>query len=602
MLALLLALAAPAWPGGAAAGAVDAALEARLRALPPESFVPVIVEMAERADPDRAAAAAPAFDRRARGRAVVQALRDTAERTQPGARAALARERERGAARDIRPFWVFNGIAAVATEPAIRRLAARPDVREVRLDAAIPPPVPRPASAAPKSAAPVWNLEVVRAPEVWALDPAYSGAGIVIGSFDTGVDGGHPDLAPRYRGDHAISWFDPYGEHASPYDNHGHGTHTAGTLVGGAASGYRIGVAPGARWIAAKGWSDAGDATESSFHQIFEWFLAPGGSPANAPHVVNSSWGLDPALCFPNFRADVQAFRAAGIVPVFASGNGGPDAGTVLAPGSYAESFTVGATDWDDESAYFSGQGPSPCDGAVKPNVSAPGTFILSTFPGGDYAYLDGTSMAAPHVSGAAALLLSIDPTLTVEEVEAALAAGAVDLGPPGPDHAFGYGRLDALESARLVLGLEKVGIVATIPRAYELGAVPGRFTVSRTGSAEASLTVALAISGDAIPGLDYVALADSVTIPAGAASVTIPVEPIDDTLGELDETVVVALVPSADYVSGPVRATVTIESDEIPPDLVVTALAVPATAGSGDAIAVADTTRNQGSAPSTPS
>ena len=389
--------------GGASAGSVNPNLEKQLATLPPDALVPVIVELSTQAHPATAAAAVPANNRRGRGRAVVNALRDAADRHQPPIRALLAQEQAHGTARNIKPFWVFNGIAVTTKESVIRRLAARPDVREVRLDAAIPPPRLRrsaatPAGATPSTADPAWNIAQIHAPEVW--DMGYMGAGVVIGSFDTGVEGTHPDLAPRYRGNDAISWFDPYGEHASPYDNNGHGTHTTGTVVGGDASGNSIGVAPGAQWIAAKAWDDSDNATESAFHQIFEWFLAPGGDPANAPDVVNSSWGLDPALCFPDFLADVQAFRAAGIVPVFASGNSGPDPATVLAPGSYAESFAVGSTDFFDEISFFSSQGPSPCDGATKPNISAPGEFILSSFPGSDWQYLDGTSMATPHVTG----------------------------------------------------------------------------------------------------------------------------------------------------------------------------------------------------------
>jgi len=446
VFAVLLAMAVVMPPGRANAGSVRADLDAHLATLPPDAQVPVIVELAERANPAAVASAAAPFNRRARGRAVVDALRGVSERTQPPIRELLAREQAAGAAHKVRPFWVFNGLAVTATEPVIRRLAARHDVREVRLDAAIPPPVPRLAAASPSAVEPVWNIEMIRAPEVWALDPGYTGAGVVIGSFDTGVDGDHPDLAPRYRGNHAISWFDPYGEHTSPYDNNGHGTHTTGTVVGGDVSGYSIGVAPGARWIAAKAWNDNNEATESAFHQIFEWFLAPGGDPANAPDVVNSSWGLTPADCYTDFQAAVQAFRAAGIVPVFASGNEGPDAGTTLAPGSYAESFTVGATDFFDDIADFSSRGPSSCDGAIKPNISAPGVAILSALPGGLHFELDGTSMAAPHVSGAAAVLRSVSPDLTVEEVEAALVDGAVDLGAPGPDNDYGVGRLDLFD------------------------------------------------------------------------------------------------------------------------------------------------------------
>src|SRR6185295_7709799 len=113
-------------------------------------------------------------------------------------------------------------------------------------------------------------------------------------------------------------------------------------------------------------------------------------------------------------------------------GNSGPDPGTILAPGSYSTAFSVGATDFGDDIAEFSSQGPSACGGIVKPNVSAPGVAILSSLPGGIHLELDGTSMAAPHVSGAAAVLRSISPSLTVEDVEAALADGSVDRGDVG--------------------------------------------------------------------------------------------------------------------------------------------------------------------------
>jgi subtilase family serine protease/subtilisin family serine protease len=578
--------------GLATAGSVHPNLEARLASLPPDADLPVIVELTTRADP-AVAGRAPGLQRRARTHAVVNALRDTAQRTQASIKAHLAREQADGVVRKVRPFWVFNGFSITATQRAIRRLAARDDVREVRLDATIPPPVPRPAAAAPASADSAWNIEMIRAPEAWAL--GYAGAGIVVGSFDTGVDGSHPELAPRYRGNDAISWFDPYGEHSSPYDNNGHGTHTVGSMVGGDQSGYNIGVAPDARWIAAKAWDDADDATESAFHQIFEWFLAPGGDPANAPDVVNSSWGLDPALCFLDFRADVQALRAAGIVPIFAAGNSGPGAASILAPGSYPESFAVGSTDFYDDISFFSSEGPSPCDGATKPNISAPGEFILSTFPGGDYIFLDGTSMATPQVSGAAAVLLSIDPTLTVDEVQAALAVGAVDLGPPGQDNAFGYGRLDVMESALRVLGVDRIGVVATTRTAYEAGTVPGVFTVSRSGSTTDARMVTYTVSGTATPGSDYVALSGSVVIPAGAASATIVVTPIDDSDFEHDETVILTLAATEGFVMSPPAATVTIVSDDAGPDLVVTSLALPTDAGAGLPITITDTTRNQG-------
>jgi subtilisin family serine protease len=596
VLAWFLAMAILVATVTADAGVVNPDLEKRLGTKAAGELVAVIVELEERANPSGAASSAPARDRRARGRAVVQALRDTAERTQGPIRALIAQEEAQGEASGVRSFWVFNGLALNASEKTIRKLAARHDVREVRFDKPIPEPKPRPRKAATLKSAgapPAWNLEQIRAPQVW--DFGHTGAGIVVGSFDTGVDGTHPDLVPNYRGNDAISWFDPYNEHDSPYDNNGHGTHTTGTMVAsGESSGFRVGVAPGARWIAAKGWTDDGDATASAFHSIFEWFLAPGGDPANAPDVVNSSWGMDPPSCDPEFVADVQAFRAAGIVPVFASGNSGPDPSTTLAPGSYATAFSVGATDFVDDIAEFSSQGPSQCDGAVKPDVSAPGVAILSTLPGAFHFELDGTSMAAPHVSGAAAVLRSIDPGLTVEEIEAAIVDGAVDQGPVGPDNAFGAGRLDLAQSASLVLGIPLVGIEATAA-ASEAGLVPGRFTVRRKGSTVAELVVPYTVAGTAAPGGDYVALPGSVTIPAGASSAVIDVTPFDDALAELTETVVATLTPNSAYLAAPAQATVNITSDEALPDLAVSSLTAPSAGGADSPVTLTETTRNQG-------
>ena len=581
----------------AVAGRVHPDLEARLAKLAPDELLPVIVVLEEQANVGQASAHLPRNDRHGRGRAVVEALRATTQRGQGPVLGTLGSEQAQGRVRDVRPFWIFNGVAATAKEAAIRRLAAHKDVREVRFDAPIPAPRPRPAAVASPavSTESAWNITQIRAPDVWAIAPGYDGTGIVVGSFDTGVDGTHPDLAPRYRGNHAISWFDPYHQHSTPFDNNGHGTHTTGTMVAGAASGYNLGVAPGARWIAAKGWNDRDDATVSAFHQIFEWFLAPGGDPANAPHVVNNSWGQSPPDCYGDFLLDVRALRAAGIFPAFASGNEGPDASTALGPGNLTEAFSVGATDFDDAVADFSSRGPSQCDGAIKPDISAPGVAILSTLPDDFYYELDGTSMATPHISGAAAVLLSIDPGLSVDELESALVLGAVDVGAAGPDNDTGVGRLDLLVSASIVLGVPRVGVAATIPTAYEAGELAGRFTVTRSEPLADPLTVTYSVAGTATAGSDYTALSGTVTFPAGVASVHIPLLPVDDVVVELDETVVVTLSPDPAFLLAPATASVRIVSDELLPDLAISAFGAPGAGGAGLALTVTDTTRNAG-------
>jgi subtilase family serine protease/subtilisin family serine protease len=571
-------------------------------------MVSVIVELADQADPH--AAAAGHHDRHARRRAVKDALQDKAARTQGPIRGLLARERAAGRVQRAESLWIVNGLAVTATEPVVRALAARADVREVRPDRLLRRPTPAPASApasGPSTAPAEWNIDRIRAPEVWAIDPAYTGVGSVVGSFDTGVDGTHPDLAPRYRGNDAISWFDPYGEHASPFDPNGHGTHTTGTMIGGDAGSTSIGVAPGARWIAAKAWDDNGLGPTSVFHQIFQWFLAPGGDPDNAPDVVNMSWGFDEPGCFTDFVADIQALRAADIFPAVAAGNSGPFPGSVVSPGAYPGSFTVGATDILDDVAWFSGRGPSGCDGSVKPTLSAPGDEILSAFPGGWFA-ASGTSMATPHVAGSVAVLRAISPTATVVELEQVLIQGAVDLGVPGPDNDSGVGLLDLFQSAQILLGgggpdQPHVTIEATGPTATEAGLQPGGFTVTRTGPTTAALTVYYTVSGTATAGTDYVALPGSVSFPVGATTATIPVTPIDDATVETDETVVVSLRFDPSYfVGNPGKATVTIVSDEVPSDLTVSSLTAPTAAAPGATITVTDTTRNQGGGPSEPS
>lgn len=585
----------------ASAGRLQPELEAQLQAASPGDRLRVIVELEEQVRAAELAAVAPKVARRARARALVEALKDKARRHQAALKAELTREQSLRNVERVTPLWIVNGVALRATPAAIRRLAARNDVREIRLDAEIPPP-PRPADAGASSAATEWNVALIRAPEVWALVPPYSGQGAVVGSFDTGVDATHQDLAASYRGNDAISWFDPYDEHTQPFDSNGHGTHTMGTAVGGSASGTAIGVAPGAKWIAAKAWNDSGLGLTSAFHQIFEWFLAPGGDPDNAPDVVNNSWAFVANGCNTEFVADIQAWRAAGIFPAFAAGNAGPGAGSVRSPGAYAEAFAVGATDVYDEVASFSSRGPSPCNGIIKPDVSAPGSAVRSAVPGDSYGTLSGTSMATPHVAGAVAVLRSIEPAMTVEDLVNALTLGAADVTEPGPDNQSGAGRLDLAVSAEIVLrGTDApvVKVVATTATAYEVSGAAGVLTFSRSGNTDESLEVKYTVAGTATPASDYAALPETIVIPAGSSSVPLVIQPLDDALAEANETVLVTLSPDAAYIASWSRfGSVIIVSDELLPDLAVSGLSAPSSASAGQSITITETTRNQGGGP----
>jgi serine protease AprX len=579
-------------------GRIQPALEQRLQTLAPGAKVGVIIELNAQADPSQVVAKMPKASRKEKARAVVDTLKALAEKTQGPLREHLQKKRSDGAAERILPFWVFNGIAVTATEQQIRELQNRPEVREIRLDVQIPLPSLSAARSAAADSVSEWNIDLIRAPKVWALNPAYNGTGAVIGSFDTGVDLTHPDLHSRYRGDHQTSWFDPYNEHGVPYDANGHGTHTTGIAVGGDASGSAIGVAPGATWIAAKGWDDAGSGLVSSFHQIFEWFLAPGGDPDNAPDVVNCSWSFTEAGCITEFDLDIEAWRAAGIFPAFAAGNSGPDPGSVNSPAASPIAFAVGSTDASDSVSDYSSLGPSPCDGSIKPDIAAPGDAVLSAVPWG-YEVLSGTSMAAPHVTGAVAVLRSISPGLTVEQIESTLTSGALDIGNPGPDNSSGAGRLDLYVSAQVALhgpGFPVVKVTATDRIATEAGPTSGTFTFTRSGNTGADLDVKFTVGGTATSGSDYEPIAESVTIPAGSDTATVEVAAIDDLLQEVDETVTVTIEPDSGYiVSANGGATVTIQSDELISDLVISAFSAPVKAAAGQAIALTDTTKNQG-------
>ena len=285
------------------------------------------------------------------------------------------------------------------------------------------------------------NLELIGAPQAWAR--GVTGQGVVIAVLDTGVDLSQPDLAARWRGG-SNSWFDPYGQHPDqPVDLSGHGTQMLGVILGGAAGGTQVGVAPGARWIAARLFDDRGRATTAAIHAALRWVLDPDGDPAtaDAPQVVNNSWSSIKALCDPEFQPDLQALRAAGILPIFAAGENAPPS-----PASLPEAFAVGALGGPTTLAADSARGPTHCgtEPGLFPALVAPSVDIRTTDRDGLYGVYAGSSIAAAHVSGALALILSAQPGLTADEQAEALRATAVDLGETGPDNVFGYGRLDA--------------------------------------------------------------------------------------------------------------------------------------------------------------
>jgi subtilisin family serine protease len=438
VLASGTARAAPPRVAALRAAAVAPQLQLQLDAADRDEMVKAIVVLKSQAD----LASVHKLTRKNRPGAAARILRAHADHTQRPLRALLGLRRAQGLISDIEPLWIVNAIAVTATPAVISELAAHPDVREIRPDLVVPAPQTADmATSAPADA----NVALVNAPALWDL--GYRGQGIVVANMDTGVDVTHPDLASRWRGG-TNSWYDPNGEHpATPTDVSGHGTWTMGVMVGGDAGGSSVGVAPDATWIAVKIFNDRGAATSTGIHQGFQWLLDPDGNPAtaDAPDVVNNSWAMSASGCVLDFEPDLASLRTAGILPVFAAGNYGPLRGSSSSPANNPEAFAVGATDDADALYPYSSRGPSSCGQPVYPQLAAPGVGIHTTDLYGLYADPTGTSVAAPHVAGALALLLQAFPGMSVDRQAAALESGAADLGAVGPDNDYGYGRLDAL-------------------------------------------------------------------------------------------------------------------------------------------------------------
>ncbi|MFZ2959988.1 MAG: S8 family serine peptidase [Candidatus Ozemobacteraceae bacterium] len=349
--------------------------------------------------------------------------------------------------KNLTPLWISNSIAVSATPAQVEKLKALPNVAEVR------PSVYRKWVEKDIDKHPVksetavqWSIAKVRAPEVWEK-LKIDGTGIVVGHLDTGIDAAHPALAGK-----VLAFKDFTAAHkADPYDDQGHGTHTAGSIAGGNG----VGVAPGARLIVGKIFDSNGGAEDAGLLESMQWVMDPDGDPAtnDGPKLVSNSWGSD-TTTDKGFWEAVNSWVAAGIVPVFAAGNNGPS-GKVGTPGGYPHSWAVGATSKTDTIAYFSSVGPSVWDGVtyVKPDISAPGYGVISCAIGGGLVSNSGTSMACPHVAGLVALMLQANPALTIEEVRNIGESTAIDLGTAGKDNKFGSGRFDAVACITKVLG-----------------------------------------------------------------------------------------------------------------------------------------------------
>lgn len=434
-------------------------------------------------------------DKTAKGRLVYQALRRQANQSQTQVIAQLKTWNV-----PFHSYWVTNIIATTLSAQQIERIAQFPQVTQILSDAPVTfsKPIaykkqPIQLRGGPKI---TWGIRRIKADSVWSM--GIRGKGVVVAGQDTGYKWDVDGIKDKYRGydgqdvDHNFNWHDAIVEYNpnlgdsanvcglnlhAPCDDHGHGTHTMGTMVGENDT-LLYGVAPESKWIGCR-CMERGWGKPSSYIDCFEWFIAPTDTngmhpdPAMAPHVINNSWGcpLNEGCNPDNFdimNNVVNNVKAAGIVVVVSAGNDGRGGcSTIRNPAAiYESSFSVGALHPNDTIANFSSRGPVRSDSShrTKPDITAPGVRVLSQVPDGSLRSWGGTSMAGPHVAGVVALMISANPLLAgqVDVIQNIISSTArrkfspvdsCDVDPMSiPNNVYGYGVINALAAVRKAL------------------------------------------------------------------------------------------------------------------------------------------------------
>jgi hypothetical protein len=413
-----------------------------------------------------------------KGRFVYERLRETANQSQAALRHVLDSQGV-----TYKPFYIANKILVEGgTLALLTSLASRTDVAEITANHKYQleePFVNVAETNLPRGIE--TNISFIKAPQVWTM--GYAGQGIVLAENSTGLDWNHPALINQYRGwngstaNHNYNWWDATGTYPEePNDNHGHGTITSGIMVGDDGGANQIGVAPGAQLIACKSITDGGAGTDSTFTECFQFDLAPWDlsgaypDPDSAPDVINNSWGYFDGNA-PQFKDEIQALRAAGILVEAAVGNEGPGCTMLRSPSDYWEVLSTGSinhtTAFPGSLSGFSSRGPSDLDGNYFPDVTAPGENIRSSVPGGGYeSGLSGTSFAGPHTTALVALMWSACPSLkgmvseTINIIQNTASPVTSYVGScggdyvTGPNNDWGYGTIDALAAVQQAIRL----------------------------------------------------------------------------------------------------------------------------------------------------
>ncbi|MFD7502358.1 S8 family serine peptidase [Streptomyces sp. NPDC059850] len=361
------------------------------------------------------------------------------------------------------------------------------------------------------------SVPQIGAPEMWKA--GHDGEGVKVAVLDTGIDATHPDVKD------AVADSKSFVPDQTVKDGHGHGTHVADTIAGGGAGseGKYKGVAPGAKLLVGKVMNDAGEGYSSWIIEGMEWAAA-----SDAKIVSMSLGGPATGPSDPLSEAVDQLSASSGALFVIAAGNSGPFEGTVETPGIANSALTVGAVDKSDKWATFSSRGPRTGDYAVKPEITAPGVNITAARAAGTsmgtpvndlYTASSGTSMATPHVAGAAAIVAGAHPDWSGQQIKDALASTAKTRASDGP-FTQGDGRVDVPRAAaQNVFGTPVLNYGSY---AYDADEADPK-TIRYTNATDQPVTLKLASSvGDSLT-----LGSDTVTVPAnGEMKALVTVDP----------------------------------------------------------------------------
>ncbi|TCC11841.1 S8 family serine peptidase [Kribbella soli] len=366
------------------------------------------------------------------------------------------------------------------------------------------------------------SVPQIGAPDAWKA--GYEGSGVQVAVLDTGVDATHPDLDGKVKESQDFS-----GSPSGTEDHFGHGTHVAATIAGtgAGAGGTRKGVAPKADLLVGKVLGDDGYGYDSWIIAGMEWAASEGAKVVNMSLGGEATDGTDPLSQAVN---DITA--QTGTLFVVAAGNEGQDE-TVGTPGAAASALTVGAVDREDKLADFSSRGPRLGDAGLKPEITAPGVDIIAARAAGTamgqpvdnlYTAASGTSMATPHVAGAAALLAQQHPDWKADQLKNALVSTAKTQ-PEQTVYAQGAGRVDltrAVAQKVTASGVADFGLQT---------AEAGTRTITYRNDSGSAVTLNLSVQvtnlDDKQPVTDGFGLPATVTVPAnGTADVPLTLDP----------------------------------------------------------------------------